>query len=56
MTGPVHVYPLKDIIEHVTDGGDCPCGPVTEPVVRGDGSVGWLIKHQLGANILSVND
>lgn len=22
-----HVFPLNDLIEHITDGFDCPCGP-----------------------------
>lgn len=41
----VHVYPTGDLIEHDTDGGDCLCGPTTEPVPRPDGSMGWLVKH-----------
>lgn len=40
-----HVSPIRDLIEHDTDGGDCPCGPTTEPVPREDGSMGWLVKH-----------
>ncbi len=43
--GDVHVYPLDDLIAHDTDGGDCLCGPTTEPVERADGSYGWLIVH-----------
>lgn len=42
----VHNYPDLDAIEHVTDGGDCPCGPDTEAVFREDGSNGWLILHR----------
>ena len=45
MSTPVHVYPEGDLIEHVTDGGDCLCGPTTEAVFRDDGSNGWLITH-----------
>lgn len=41
----VHVYPTRDLIEHETDGGDCVCGPTTEPVARDDGSIGWLVTH-----------
>ncbi len=41
----IHVSPLDDLIEHDTDGGDCPCGPRTEPVQRDDGSYGWIIVH-----------
>lgn len=43
-----HVYPEHDLIEHVTDGGECPCGPRTDPVPRDDGSMGWIqIHHSL---------
>lgn len=41
----VHTYPVDDLIDHDTDGGDCPCGPTTEPVMRDDGSNGWLVIH-----------
>lgn len=41
----VHVVPVGDLIEHDADGGDCLCGPATEPVMRDDGSSGWLITH-----------
>lgn len=41
----VRVSPTDDLIEHVTDGVDCPCGPTTEPVMREDGSSGWLVTH-----------
>lgn len=41
----VHCYPVNDLLPHDTDGGDCICGPETEPVPRNDGSMGWLIKH-----------
>jgi hypothetical protein len=40
-----HVYPIDDFVEHDTDGGDCLCGPTTEPVFREDGSNGWLVVH-----------
>lgn len=39
----VHVLPLGDGFYHEPE--DCPCGPVTEPVPRDDGSFGWLITH-----------
>lgn len=45
MTAPVHTYPVDDLIEHATDGGDCPCGPTVEPVPRDDGSIGWHVLH-----------
>ena len=41
----VHVVPVGDLIEHDSDGGDCLCGPTTEPVFDDDGSNGWLIVH-----------
>ncbi len=41
----VHVYPTGDLVEHDTDGGDCICGPTTEPVMRNDGSNGWVVVH-----------
>ncbi|MGW5879578.1 hypothetical protein ACWFMI_23805 [Nocardiopsis terrae] len=42
----VHVVPVDDLIEHDSDGGDCPCGPNTEPVKRcSDGAVGWVVVH-----------
>lgn len=42
----IHVYPVNDLVEHDTsEGGDCPCGPRTEPVKREDGSMGWLVTH-----------
>ncbi|MCA1571994.1 MAG: hypothetical protein LC798_17115 [Chloroflexi bacterium] len=41
----VHVFPLGDLVDHDTDGGECPCGPRNEPVKRDDGSFGWLVVH-----------
>jgi hypothetical protein len=41
----VHVFPVGDLVEHNTDGADCPCGPTTETVFRDDGSNGWLVTH-----------
>lgn len=35
-----HVFPVNDLVEHETDGGDCVCGPRTEYV---DGE--WIIVH-----------
>lgn len=44
--GEAHVYPVDDLIEHLTDAGAfCPCGPTFEPVKREDGSVGWVLTH-----------
>jgi len=45
MPQTVHVLPVGDLIEHDSDGDDCPCGPTTEPVPDGDGAIGWLITH-----------
>lgn len=45
MTEALHVVPVNDLIEHETVGGDCVCGPETEPVERDDGSFGWVVKH-----------
>ena len=45
MPQTVHVYPNNDLIEHNTDGGDCPCGPTSEPVFDADGACGWVITH-----------
>jgi hypothetical protein len=41
----VHVLPVHDLIEHDSSGDECPCGPTTEPVMRNDGSNGWLVTH-----------
>ena len=43
----VHVHPLGDVMEHEATGdtSDCPCGPTVEPVMRPDGSNGWLVIH-----------
>ena len=45
MSDTVHTYPHRDLIEHNTDGADCPCGPTTTPVPRDDGSIGWHVLH-----------
>lgn len=43
---PFHVLPVDDLIEHLWE--DCPCGPLTEPVPRDDGSIGWIVtRHSL---------
>lgn len=41
----VHTFPLDDLIDHLTDGTDCPCGPETLPVECPDGSFGWQVVH-----------
>lgn len=45
MSDNYHVFPVNDLLEHDTDSEDCACLPVTEPVERDDGSMGWLIVH-----------
>lgn len=55
--GTVHVSPIGDLIEHDTDGGECPCGPTLEAVERDDGSYGWvLIHHALDGREFSEPD
>lgn len=41
----VHVYPVRDLIDHETDGDNCACGVTTEPVPCDDGNYGWVIVH-----------
>lgn len=43
--GTVHTYPVDDLIDHETDGGDCICGPTVEAVFRRDGTNGWHVTH-----------
>lgn len=45
MSESIHVIPVNDLVAHDTDGGDCICGPDTEPVERDDGSIAWLVSH-----------
>lgn len=45
MATTVHVFPVGDLVDHDTDGDGCVCGPTTEPVPRGDGSMGWVVTH-----------
>lgn len=40
----VHVMPMDDAIEH-EDSDDCVCGPITKPVEREDGTIGWVVVH-----------
>ena len=40
----VHVYPVGDLVDHDTDGGDCVCGPTVEHVPSDSGD-GWLVTH-----------
>jgi hypothetical protein len=44
--GDMHVYPLRDTIEHDTESDDCICGPQVEAIPREDGSFGWMYTHQ----------
>lgn len=47
MSNTLHVCPRDDAAPHDTSttDPDCVCGPTLEPVVRDDGSNGWLIVH-----------
>lgn len=45
MSDALHVTPVGDLIDHDTDGDDCPCGPRTNPVQCEDGSMGWVVVH-----------
>lgn len=46
MIARVHVYPLKDKVDHlIDDSADCICGPESIPVEREDGSMGWIEVH-----------
>ena len=38
-----HIVPNRDTVAH--EAHDCPCGVTTEPIMRADGSNGWLIVH-----------
>ena len=40
-----HVYPEGDLVEHVTVGAGCVCGPETRPVKHDDGSIEWVLVH-----------
>lgn len=41
-----HVIPVNDLIEHDTSGEqECVCIPEVIPVMRDDGSNGWVIVH-----------
>lgn len=42
----VHVYPVRDLREHDTDGNTCWCEPRRERIVLDDDSLGgWLVTH-----------
>jgi hypothetical protein len=41
----IHTIPVNDLIEHDTSGEDCVSGPDVEPVMREDGSTGWIVIH-----------
>jgi len=59
MSDELHVRPMADLIEHTMgeDGTECPCGPTADPVMREDGSCGWVIvHHSLDGREASEND
>lgn len=39
----LHIKPVQDFFEHEDD--DCPCLPITEPMVCNDSSINWLVTH-----------
>lgn len=39
----VHIIPTDDLVEH--DETECICGPTHQPVIRDDGSCGWITIH-----------
>jgi hypothetical protein len=41
----IHTIPINDLITHVTDGSDCPCGPTVIPIERADGSMAFQYVH-----------
>ena len=41
----IHISPINDLVEHELEGEDCVCGPDVEPVMRSDGSNGWIVRH-----------
>lgn len=41
----IHISPINDLVEHKLEGEDCVCGPDVEPVMRSDGSNGWIVRH-----------
>lgn len=45
MSKTYHVYPTNDLVDHFKEGEDCICGPITDPVPREDGSMGWIVTH-----------
>jgi len=44
MRDDIHVTPVGDLCGHEFSAS-CVCLPRTEPVVRDDGSVGWMYVH-----------
>ena len=44
MTTALHVVPIGDLVEHVSDD-DCLCGPTAKPIKADDGSVQWIMIH-----------
>lgn len=42
-SGNAHVFPQDDRFDHLVN--NCPCEPADIPVSRGDGTLGWVTKH-----------
>lgn len=45
MSDTIHTVPVNDLIEHYSDGRDCPCGPEIVPIERDDGSIAFQLVH-----------
>lgn len=43
-TNERHVIPVDDLVAH-EEHRDCVCAPAVEPVMRDDGSGGWIYIH-----------
>lgn len=43
--GIVHTLPSNDLIEHDSEGDDCPCGPTVTPIKLDTGEVNWHVLH-----------
>ena len=42
----LHVIPTDDLVDHLDQvDTDCICGPTHLPVIRDDGSCGWITIH-----------
>lgn len=44
MTATLHVLPIGDLVEHVSDD-ECCCGPKAKPIKDESGSMSWIMIH-----------